>query len=169
MALTSKVLGEAYGLDRHDVKILYKAAPLHDIGKIAIPDHILNKPGKLTPEEWETMKTHAQIGHDILASSELEVLRAGAVVSVGHHENWDGSGYPKGIAGENIPIFARIAALADVFDALINKRSYKHAWDIEDVRKFFVEMNGVKFQPELVDLLFENEEKLLEIQRAYPD
>lgn len=169
MALTSKVLGEAYRLDSHDVEILYKAAPLHDIGKIAIPDHILNKPGKLTPEEWETMKTHAQIGHDILATSELEVLRAGAIISVGHHENWDGSGYPNGTAGKDIPIFARIAALADVFDALINKRCYKHAWDIDDVRNFFVDMKGVKFQPELVSLLFENEAKLLDIQRAYPD
>lgn len=169
MALTSKILGKAYGLNHHDVEILYKAAPLHDIGKIAIPDHILNKPGKLTPEEWEVMKTHAQIGHDILASSELEVLRAGAIISVGHHENWDGSGYPRGVAGENIPIFARIAALADVFDALINKRSYKQAWNIEDVRSFFVEMKGVKFQPELVDLLFDNEAELLDIQRAFPD
>lgn len=169
MALTSKVLGEAYGLDNHDVEVLYKAAPLHDIGKIAIPDYILNKPAKLDPEEWEIMKTHAQIGHDILASSELEVLRAGAIISGGHHENWDGSGYPKGTSGEDIHIFARIAALADVFDALINKRCYKKAWDFSEVKNFFIEMKGVKFQPDLVDLLFENEAQLIRIQESYPD
>ena len=169
MALTSKVLGEAYGLDEHDVEILYKAAPLHDIGKVAIPDYILNKPGKLDPDEWEIMKTHAQIGHDILATSELEVLRAGAIISGGHHENWDGSGYPKGTAGEDIHIFARIASLADVFDALINKRSYKHAWDLADVKNFFIEMKGVKFQPDLVELLFENEAELIKIQESFPD
>ena len=169
MALTSKVLGEAYGLDNHDIEVLYKAAPLHDIGKIAIPDYILNKPAKLEPEEWEIMKTHAQIGHDILASSELEVLRAGAIISGGHHENWDGSGYPKGTSGEEIHIFARIAALADVFDALINKRCYKKAWDFSEVKNFFIEMKGVKFQPDLVDLLFENEAQLIKIQESYPD
>lgn len=169
MALTCKVLGEAHGLNSHDLDVLYKAAPLHDIGKIAIPDHILNKPGKLDAHEWQVMQTHAQIGHDILAGSELEILHAGAIISVGHHENWDGSGYPKGVQGEDIHIFARIAAVADVFDALVNKRAYKDAWDMKEVEDFFKEMRGVKFQPELVDLMFENLDKLIEIQKQFPD
>lgn len=169
MALSCKVLGKAYGLSERDVEILYKAAPLHDIGKIAIPDHILNKPGKLEPAEWEIMQTHAQIGYDILSSSELEVLKAGATISAGHHENWDGSGYPKGVSGKNIPVFARIAAVADVFDALVNKRCYKDAWRINEVNEFFEDMKGVKFEPALVDLMFEYQADLMTIQKNYPD
>ena len=115
------------------------------------------------------MKTHAQIGHDILATSELEILRAGATISVGHHENWDGTGYPSGATGEAIPIFARIAAVADVFDALTNKRCYKDAWALDEVKSFFNEMKGKKFQPELVDLLFQNQNELIEIQKRFPD
>ena len=169
MALTCKVLAREYGLNAHDEEVLYKAAPLHDIGKVAIPDYILNKPGKLDADEWEVMKTHAQIGHDILATSELEILRAGATISVGHHENWDGTGYPSGATGEAIPIFARIAAVADVFDALTNKRYYKDAWALDEVKSFFNEMKGKKFQPELVDLLFQNQNELIEIQKRFPD
>jgi len=169
MALSSRALGQAYGLNEREVDVLYKAAPLHDIGKIAIPDHILNKPGKLTPEEWVIMQSHAQIGYDILATSELEILRMGAVIAGGHHENWDGSGYPNAVSGESIHIFARIAALADVFDALVNKRSYKESWSLDKALDFIDEMRGIKFQPELVDLLFDNQEKLMAIQREYAD
>jgi response regulator RpfG family c-di-GMP phosphodiesterase len=169
MALSCKILGSAYGLDERETEVLYKAAPLHDIGKIAIPDNILNKPGKLTPEEWEVMKSHAQVGYDILATSELEVLRMGAVIAGGHHENWDGSGYPKGVKGEDIHVYARIAALADVFDALVNKRSYKDSWPLEDALQFIEEMRGIKFDPALVDLLFDNQKKLMTIQSSFAD
>lgn len=169
MALTCRSLGKAYGLSDRDLEILYKAAPLHDIGKIAIPDSILNKPGKLDADEWEVMKSHAQIGYDILASSDLDVLRAGATLAGGHHENWDGSGYPKGLVGEDIHIFARIASVADVFDALVNRRCYKEAWSISETIQFFEEMKGVKFEPRLVELLIDIQDELLEIQDAHSD
>jgi response regulator RpfG family c-di-GMP phosphodiesterase len=169
MALTCKVLAEAYGLDERSLEVLYKAAPLHDIGKIAIPDHILNKPGKFTPEEWEVMKSHAQIGYDILSTSDLEVLKAGAVIAGGHHENWDGTGYPQGIEGDNIHVYARISSVADVFDALVNQRCYKEAWSLDDTLAFFVEMKGSKFEPRLVDLLIENQEALMTIQDKHAD
>lgn len=169
MALSCRLIARKFGLSEHQIDTLYKAAPLHDIGKIAIPDHILNKPGKLDKDEWLRMQTHAQIGHDILASSELEVLKAGAIVAGHHHENWDGSGYPGGISGESIHIFGRIAAVADVFDALVNKRCYKESWPIEDTLDFFKQMRGVKFQPELVDLVFTHQQELMKIQQMYVD
>jgi len=169
VALTCQCLGKALGLPDKDVATLYKASPLHDIGKIAIADHILNKPGKLTDDEWAIMQNHAQIGRDILASSELEVLSAGAVIAGEHHENWDGSGYPNRIKGENIHIYGRIASIADVFDALINKRCYKSAWSIGDTLDFFKEMSAVKFDPALVALLFEHLDDLIEIQEKYND
>ncbi len=169
VSLTCQYLAKAIGMSEKEVEILYKAAPLHDIGKIAIPDHILNKPGKLTSAEWEKMKTHAQIGYDILSSSELAVLRAGAIVAVEHHENWDGSGYPKGLKGEGIHIYGRIAAIADVFDALVNKRCYKPAWSIMDTMDFIRKMDAVKFDPRLVELVFKHQNDLMKIQDKYID
>jgi len=169
VALTCQYIARALKLSDRQVNILYKAAPLHDIGKIAIPDHVLNKPGKLTPDEWVIMQTHAQIGFDILSSSELDILRAGAKVAGEHHENWDGSGYPNGKKGEGIHLFGRIAAVADVLDALINKRCYKTAWPIEEAMGFIREMSGVKFDPKLVDLVFEHQTALLNIQEKYAD
>ena len=169
VSLTCQFLARAIGMNEKEVEILYKAAPLHDIGKIAIPDHILNKPGKFTAHEWEKMKTHAQIGYDILASSELEVLRAGAVVAGEHHENWDGSGYPEGKKGEDIHMFGRIAAIADVFDALVNKRCYKPAWSISETMDFIKEMDGVKFDPQIVNLVFKHQTDLMAIQDKYID
>jgi len=169
VALTCQYLARAIGMNEQEVEVLYKAAPLHDIGKIAIPDHILNKPGKLTGDEWQKMKTHAQIGYDILASSELKVLRAGAIVAAEHHENWDGSGYPRGKKGEDIHIYGRIAAIADVFDALVNKRCYKPAWSIVETMDFVREMTAVKFDPKLVELLFKHQNDLMAIQDKYTD
>jgi len=169
VALTCKYLAKTIKMSDKEVDIIYKAAPLHDIGKIAIPDHILNKPGKLTADEWEKMQTHAQIGRDILSSSELTVLRAGAVIAGEHHENWDGSGYPNGLKGEEIHIYGRITAIADVFDALVNKRCYKAAWSINETLDFFKDMKGVKFDPNLVDILFEYQNDLMAIQDDYKD
>ncbi|NQZ83442.1 MAG: HD domain-containing protein, partial [Colwellia sp.] len=137
--------------------------------KIAIPDHILNKPGKLTFDEWEIMKTHAQIGCDILSASELTVLNAGAILAGEHHENWDGSGYPEGKKGEGIHIYGRITAIADVFDALVNKRCYKPAWSIVETMDFFREMTNVKFDPKLVELVFKHQSDLMAIQDKYTD
>jgi len=169
VALTCQYLANAIGMSDKEIEILYKAAPLHDIGKIAIPDHILNKVGKLTSDEWEKMKTHAQIGFDILSSSELTVLRAGAIVAGEHHENWDGSGYPNGKKAEDIHIYGRITAIADVFDALVNKRCYKSAWTLEETLDFFKEMSAVKFDPNLVKLLIKNSDDLMIIQNKHKD
>jgi len=169
VALTCQYLARVFGMKEKEVEILYKAAPLHDIGKIAIPDHILNKPGKLTGDEWQKMKAHAQIGYDILSSSGLKVLSAGAIVAAEHHENWDGSGYPKGKKGQDIHIYGRIAAIADVFDALVNKRCYKPAWSIVKTMDFFREMTAVKFDPNLVELLFKHQDALMAIQDKYAD
>lgn len=169
VALTCQYLARVYGLNEVDVDTLYKASPLHDIGKIAIPDHILNKPGKLTSDEWEIMKSHAQIGCDILASSELDILSAGSIIAGEHHENWDGSGYPKGKSGEDIHIYGRITSIADVFDALVNKRCYKQAWPIEESLNFFREMSGVKFEPSLVELVIKHQKGLIAIQEKYID
>ncbi len=169
MAMICRYLASHVDMSAREVEILYKAAPLHDIGKIAIPDHILNKPGKFIEDEWKVMQTHAQIGADILSSSELEVLRAGAIIAGEHHENWDGSGYPNGKSGTDIHIYGRIAAVADVFDALTNKRCYKGAWPIEKTMAFFDEMKGVKFDPHLVELVFQHQDELVVIQNTYAD
>lgn len=169
VALTCQFLAKEYGLNEREVNILYKSSPLHDIGKIALADDILNKPGKLTNEERKIMETHAQIGYDILASSELAVLRAGAIVAGEHHENWDGSGYPEGKLATEIHIYGRIAAVADVFDALFNKRCYKDKWSIEKIITFFKEMSAIKFEPKLVELVVKYQDELVEIQEKYVD
>lgn len=169
MAMSCRLLAEKAGLNDHEVEVIFKASPLHDIGKIAIPQRILNKPGKLDADEWEVMKTHAQKGYDLLSTSNLEVLQAGATIAVTHHENWDGSGYPNGLTGEKIPLFGRIAAIADVWDALINRRCYKEPWPIDRVIDFFDEMKGKKFDPNLIELMLPYQEELMEIQAAYSD
>ena len=151
------------------VKAIKLAAPLHDIGKVAIPESILHKPGKLTPEEWETMKTHAEIGGELLGRSDTVVAKAGARLARGHHENWDGSGYPGGYSGESIPLEARIMAVADVFDALGSKRSYKEPWPDKEIINYMTEQSGKKFQPCLVDLLLENYEEFAAIRKEFPD
>ncbi|WP_144393835.1 HD domain-containing phosphohydrolase [Pleionea sediminis] len=169
VAHISRLLGECIKLDEHECDVLFMAAPLHDIGKIATPDHILNKPGKLTDEEWVIMRQHAQTGRDILADSKLEVLSAGSAIAGDHHEKWDGTGYPKGKKGEDIHIYGRIVAIADVFDALYNKRCYKEAWSIGEIIQLFNDQKGKQFDPELVDKLLYNVDKVINIQNTYPD
>lgn len=165
----SYMLAVLYELNEFEANIIRLASPLHDVGKIAIPDAILNKPAKLTPEEWEVMKTHAQIGHDILAQSSNEILQMGAVISGQHHEKWNGKGYPKGLAQEDIHIAGRITALADVFDALASARCYKPAWPLERILNLLQEERGEHFEPKLVDLLLNNLEDFLTIRDLYPD
>ena len=156
-------------LNEFEANIIRLASPLHDVGKIAIPDAILNKPGRLSPEEWEVMKTHAQIGHDILAQSSNEILQMGAIISGQHHEKWNGSGYPRGLANEEIHIAGRITALADVFDALASARCYKPAWPLEKILNLLIAEKGKHFEPKLVDLLLDNLEDFLTIRDLYPD
>lgn len=150
------MLAKHYGLPETEAEILMHASPLHDVGKIGIPDSILNKPEKLLPREWETMKEHAKIGYDILKESKRPIIKAGAIIARDHHERWDGSGYPSGLKGEEIHIYGRISAIADVYDALRHRRCYKEAWTKEQTIELLKEERGKHFEPRLVDLLLEN-------------
>lgn len=152
----SRLLGKLVGLNEHEIDVLTTAAPLHDIGKIGIPDSILLKPGILDDEERIIMKTHAMLGYDILKHSERDVLQSAATIAHEHHERWDGLGYPRGIKGEEIHIFGRIVAITDVFDALSTKRVYKDAWSLEKIKAYFQEERGKSFDPNLVDMLLQH-------------
>lgn len=165
----SKLLALKYGLSKKDVNTLFTASPMHDIGKVGIPDEILNKPGRLTSAEWDIMRTHSKIGYDILKTSKREILQAAALVSYTHHEKWDGSGYPKGLKGDEIHIFGRITALADVFDALGSDRCYKKAWEIDKILKYFNNQSGKHFDPKLVDIFMNNLEEFFKIRDLYKD
>ncbi len=165
----SKLLAREYGLSDNDINTLFTASPMHDIGKVGIPDEILNKPGKLTSEEWTVMKTHSELGYEILKSSSREILQAAAIVSYTHHEKWNGSGYPNGLEGNNIHIFGRITALADVFDALGSNRCYKKAWELDKILEFFKNQRGKHFEPKLIDIFMENLDEFLKIRDMYED
>jgi len=169
VAMYSRVMAEKYGLEQDQCEELFFASPLHDVGKVAIPDNILNKPGPLDKDEWEVMKTHAEVGYNSLAHLKKPIFQAGATIAGEHHENWDGSGYPKGLTGENIHIYGRITAVADVFDALMSKRCYKPAWDQATVNSFIVEQKGIKFEPKLVDIFLEHYQEFVDIFEAYKD
>ena len=163
------LLAKEYGLSEIEASQLKAAAPLHDVGKIAIPDNILHKPGKLTAQEWQIMQTHATEGEEILSHSSNAILQIGAIVAGQHHEKWDGSGYPKGLKGEEIHIVGRITALADVFDALSNARCYKAAWPEEEILEFVQQNKGAHFDPELVDILLANLDAVRKIKVSFPD
>ncbi|MFK2822182.1 HD domain-containing phosphohydrolase [Arcobacter sp. YIC-80] len=169
VALYSELLALKYGFDANEAEMLKQASPMHDIGKVAIPDNILKKPGKLTPQEWEVMENHAQIGFDMLKSSDRPLLKTAAIVAHEHHEKWDGSGYPRKLKGEEIHIYGRITAVADVFDALGSNRVYKKAWDDEEIFKLFKEEKGKHFDPKLIDLFFENLDEFLAIRDRFKD
>jgi response regulator RpfG family c-di-GMP phosphodiesterase len=169
VAAYSHLLGKLYGLDERDNEMLLFAAPLHDFGKVGVPDAILHKPGKLDAEEWEVMKRHAMDGYEIMVRSKREVLQMGAVIAKEHHERWDGNGYPSQLRGEEIALVARIVALADVFDALQSRRCYKPAWTEQQVLDYLREQSGSQFDPELVRLLLEHVEQFREVTRLYPD
>jgi response regulator RpfG family c-di-GMP phosphodiesterase len=159
----SYLLALDYGLPEINARLLSSASPMHDIGKVGIPDAILLKPGKLTEEEFEVMKTHAQIGHNIFSTSKRSLLQAASVIALDHHEKWDGSGYPNGKKGDDIHIYGRITAVADVFDALYHNRCYKPAWPIDNIVSLFKEQRGIHFDPALVDIILSNLEKYKEI------
>lgn len=167
MSHYSKVLALAYGLSEEQADTLLHAAPMHDIGKIGIPDHIMLKPGKLTEEEFAVMKTHPEIGAEILGEADSDLLRIAKSVAMTHHEKWDGSGYPNGLKGEDIPVEGRIVAVADVFDALTSKRPYKEAWSIEKTLSVMKSESGKHFEPYLITLLEENLAKILTIKERW--
>ncbi|MBU0633346.1 response regulator [bacterium] len=169
VAKYAKLLGELYGLEDEQIKMLYSATPMHDIGKIGIPDSILLKPEKLDPQEYETMKTHSKIGYTILKESHRPLLQAAAIIAHEHHERWDGTGYPNKIAGEEIHIYGRIVALADVFDALSYGRVYKQAWSLEKIIEFISNERAKQFDPKLVDIFLDNIESFKEISLKFKD
>jgi cyclic di-GMP phosphodiesterase len=152
MSRTCEILADRAGLGRARAELIRIASPMHDIGKIGVSDEILRKPGKLTESEWVEMRRHPLIGNDILAGSDSELLRLGGLMALTHHERWDGSGYPCGIAGEEIAIEGRIVALADVFDALTSERPYKAAFGIDQAVAIMKEEHGRHFDPDLLDL-----------------
>ncbi|HKP96186.1 MAG TPA: HD domain-containing phosphohydrolase [Fibrobacteria bacterium] len=168
VAAYARLLALKYGMPEHEANFIKQIAPMHDIGKWAIPEAILQKPSALTPEEWEIMKTHTQMGFEMLKDSKLDVLQMGALVAVQHQEKFDGTGYPKGLKGEEIHIYSRITTVADVFDALGSERSYKQAWAVVDIIQYFAEGRGTHFDPRLVDLLLAHLDDFLAVRRDFP-
>lgn len=164
-----KLLASAYGLDESLQDIIFYASPFHDLGKIGISDNILLKPGKLDDDEFSIMKNHAKIGYEILKGSKSKYLKAGGVIAYNHHEKYDGTGYPNGLKGENIPILGRITAVADVFDALTSSRPYKKAWSLEDAFDFLIREKSLHFDPNLVDLFIENKNEVINIHNKFKE
>ncbi|MBL4615757.1 MAG: HD domain-containing protein, partial [Magnetovibrio sp.] len=169
MSKVSEILGRAMGMTEEDARLLLHASPMHDIGKIGIPDGILLKPGKLDPVEWEVMKTHAQIGAEILGDHASPLMQMARQVAITHHEKWDGSGYPKGTSGTNIPLVGRVTAVADVFDALTSERPYKKAWPLEEAVKFITDQAGSHFDPDVVEKFCENLDAIVNIRQMHRD
>ena len=164
MSHYAREIALAAGMDFADAEELFNAAPLHDVGKMGIPDAVLQKPGKLTPDEWEVMKSHVLIGAEIIGDDDSSLLKLANRVALYHHEKWDGTGYPHGLAGEAIPLEARIVALADVFDALTSKRPYKEPWTIEDTTNYILNESNKQFDPELVKAFEIALPKIIEIR-----
>ena len=169
MAKYSREIAEALGLSEKECDEIEYAAPMHDIGKIGIQDKILLKPGKFEPQEWVDMQQHTIIGHAILSNSQSRYIQTGSIIALNHHERFDGSGYPNGISGKDIPLVARIVAVADVYDALISKRPYKLAWDAREAQDYLHKHAGTQFDPICVEAFFERLEKITEIHQTFSD
>jgi putative two-component system response regulator len=169
MSQYSAAVARKMGLNEETVEIILYATPMHDVGKIGIPDHILLKPGKLDPDEWQIMKQHTIIGAQILQGSDAEFIKLAKVIALTHHEKWDGSGYPKGLRGSKIPLAGRITAIADVFDALTTKRPYKEPFSLEKSFGIIKQSRGNHFDPGVVDAFFATEDEILSIREKYKD
>ncbi len=169
MSHYAQILGAAAGMSEAMADLMLDAAPMHDIGKIGIPDSILQKPGPLNGSEWRIMKTHTQMGQDIIGDDDSALLKLASTVAISHHEHWDGSGYPHGLAGQDIPIAGRIVAVADVFDALTSIRPYKDSWSVEDALNYLQQHAGTQFDAKLVSLFIDNIDKILSIKEQYRD
>jgi len=165
----SKLLALYYGLNKEDAEMLKQASPMHDIGKVAIPDTVLNKPGSFTVEERKIMDTHAILGYEMLKHSKRPLLKCAATIAHEHHEKYNGKGYPRGLKGEDIHIYGRITALADVFDALGSDRCYKKAWSDDRIFALFKEERAEHFDPKLIDIFFEHLDEFLEIRESLRD
>lgn len=164
VAQYSYILALGLGMNEAEAEMLRNASPMHDIGKVAIPDAILLKPGKLMPEEFNLMKSHADIGYRLLRNSKRQLLQAAAIVALHHHEKWDGTGYPQGLKEEGIHIYGRITAIADVFDALGSPRAYKAAWELDRILSLIKEERGRHFDPRVVDVFLEQLPRILEVR-----
>ena len=164
MGRSSGLIAQKLGLPPEQVKNIEYASPMHDVGKIGIPDSILMKPGKLTDDEFEIMKTHTTIGAKLLGRSKAEILRVGEQIALYHHERWDGKGYPHGLSGEDIPIVGRIVCITDVFDALISKRPYKDPYPVEVALDIIKQESGRHFDPTMVAILLDNIDEILRIK-----
>lgn len=169
MANICQLLAQKYGLSESESRELMQAAPLHDVGKVGIPDSVLNKPGRLEADEMLIMQLHAEKGYQILKDSERSIVQTGAIIARDHHEKWDGTGYPAGKAGMDIHTYGRISALADVYDALRHQRCYKEAWDRDKVLEFIKSESGKHFEPKLVDIFVENINEFESILSNFPD
>lgn len=169
MAHYSRIIGRNLGLPPAELEMLFEAAPMHDIGKVGTPDNILLKPGRLDDAEFEIMKRHASIGYEILHASESPLLKVAAEIAGAHHEKFDGTGYPNKLAGENIPLFGRIVAVADVFDALTSERPYKRAWEVGAAAAFLREWSGRHFDPRCVEAFFQSWDEVLTIKEQFRD
>jgi len=169
MAHYSHLIAGRLGLSAEDRTLILQAAPMHDVGKIGIPDYILLKPGKLTPEEFEVMKSHSRLGFELLNGSESVVLQAAASIAIAHHEKLDGSGYPYGLAGDAIPLFGRIVAVADVFDALTSERPYKKAWEFDSAIDFLRQGAGRHFDPACIEAFLACRDDVLVIRARFQD
>ena len=169
VALYSELIAKYYGLDDEEVQLLKEASPMHDIGKVAIADAILHKPAKLTTDEFEIMKQHTSLGYEMLKYSNRDILKTAATVAFEHHEKYDGTGYPQGLKGEEIHLYGRITAVADVFDALGSKRVYKEAWGDEEIFHLFKQERGKHFDPKIVDIFFDHVNEFLQIRDSLKD
>lgn len=169
MSKMCALLASKLGWSEAQCDLILQASPMHDVGKIGIPDAILLKPGKLQSDEWETMKTHAEIGARLLDGNDSDLLTMAREIALSHHEKWDGSGYPLGLSDTTIPLSGRIAALADVFDALTSRRSYKEAWSVTDAVDLIRNNRGRHFDPDLVDLFLADVDSFVRIKDAYID
>ncbi len=169
MSHYAQVLGIAAGMSETMADMLLDAAPMHDIGKIGIPDAILQKPGRLDEQEWAIMQTHAQMGEEIIGKDDSELLTMARIVAISHHERWDGSGYPNALAAEDIPMVGRIVAIADVFDALTSVRPYKDSWSVDDTVAYLQQQAGKQFEPKLVSLFIENLDEIVTIKERLSD
>lgn len=169
MAHISRLIGAQMGLSVEDQRVLFEAAPMHDIGKVGIPDHILLKPGKLDQVELALMRRHAEIGHAILHDSNSAILKVAAMIALTHHEKFDGTGYPNGLKGEEITLYGRIVPVADVFDALTSIRPYKDAWPLEEASKYIVQQSGKHFDPACVAAFLAVLDKIIEIREQFPE
>lgn len=169
MAHYSEIIARGLDLAPATCRLILQAAPMHDVGKIGIRDHILLKPGRLTPEEFAVMKRHAEFGYELLKDSGSEIMQAGAEIALTHHEKYDGSGYPRGLRGNAIPLFGRIVAVADVFDALTSERPYKKAWPLDEALRFLEQGRGRHFDPLCVEAFLAGWEEVLEVRHRFQD